>query len=319
MGTLYIDRRDIVVKLDGMALSFYNNGLREGIVPIRPLKRVIVIGNISLETGVLHKLSGEGISVLFLSGKRQMFCGRLQGRIHNNGLLRVKQYGKSLSPFAMEAALDLVRRKISARRNFMQEVIKKRPALRYPLTRAIAVMETCLKKIDGYSGNMDSLRGVEGSADAAYFKAFTKMFPPSLKFTGRNKRPPRDPVNAMLSLCYTMLHFEIVREIEVIGLDPVIGFYHQFEYGRESLACDLIEPYRPLVDRFVWDIFRDRIFTQRDFVANDERPGTYLKKGSRKRYYPLYEEWAKEIRIMLTEETRSLARRILDGQDPLPE
>lgn len=103
MGTLYIDRKELHIRLDGQALAFYINGEREGLVPISPLKRVIVIGNVSIETPVLHKLSNEDVSVILLSGKRLRFCGMLHGRLHNNGILRVKQYEKSLSPFSIES------------------------------------------------------------------------------------------------------------------------------------------------------------------------------------------------------------------------
>lgn len=140
------------------------------------------------------------------------------------------------------------------------------------------------------------------------------LFPPSLGFEGRRKRPPTDPVNAMLSLCYTLLHWEATREIETIGLDPTIGFYHSFEYGRESLSCDLVEPYRPAVDRFVYELFRKRIFAARDFTEGDERPGVYLKKGGRRKFYELYEEWSIGARSGLAEDARMLARRLTDGQ-----
>jgi CRISPR-associated protein Cas1 len=166
---------------------------------------------------------------------------------------------------------------------------------------------------------VETIRGMEGGASAAYFAAYTKLFADSLDFKGRNRRPPEDPVNALLSLCYTLVHFEMVREIETIGLDPTIGFYHQFDYGRESLACDLVENYRPAVDKFVYELFRDREFTARDFATDDERPGCYLKKQRRKDFYPLYEQWANEMRSLWREEVRNLARRIMDGQDTLSE
>lgn len=319
MGTLYIDRKELYIKLDGKALAFYSNGKREGLVPINPLKRVIMVGNISIETSVLHRLSDEGISVLFLSGKRLRFCGMMHGRLHNNGILRVKQYEKSFSLFSIELSADIVKRKIEKQRGFLMDVRGNRPDLRFSMTRASKILEKILETLNSQSVEMETLRGLEGGASATYFQAFTKMFPESLKFKKRNRRPPEDPVNAMLSLCYTLLHYEIVREIEVIGLDPTIGFYHQFEYGRESLACDLVELYRTDVDRFVWEIFRDRIFAIRDFAHEDERPGCYLKKESRKRFYPIYEEWAKVIRTQLTNEVRTLALRIVDGQDIISE
>ncbi|MEK6673966.1 MAG: CRISPR-associated endonuclease Cas1 [Nitrospirota bacterium] len=318
MGTLYIDRKDLHIKLDGSALAFYAGGAREGIVPINPLKRVVVVGNVTLETPVLHRLADENVSVVFLSGKRLRFCGMLHGRLHNNGLLRLRQYEKSQSAFSIEIANDIVRRKITKQTELLRDVKDKRPDLGLKLTAAITTLYCVLETLSRAHHDVVTLVGYEGGASASFFSAYVTMFPDSLDFEKRNRRPPEDPVNAMLSLCYTMLHYEMVREIEVIGLDPTIGFYHQFEYGRESLACDLIEPYRPDVDRFVYELFRDRVFTVRDFSEDDERPGCYLKKGSRKRFYPLYEEWAKAMRPLWTEEVRTLARRV-NGEEPLSE
>jgi len=319
MGTLYIDRKDLHLKLDGNALAFYANGGREGIVPVNPLKRVIVAGNVTIETPVLHKLANENISVIFLSGKRLRFCGMLHGRLHNNGLLRVKQYGKLHDDFCLDMAGEIVNRKISGQIRFLGYVREQRPDLRFQLTNAVNILSGIIDTIKIKDNDMENLRGFEGGASASYFSVYTKMFPESLEFKKRNRRPPEDPVNAMLSLCYTLLHYEMVREIEIIGLDPTIGVYHQFEYGRESLACDLVEPYRVDVDRFVYEIFRDRKFTSRDFSEEDERPGCYLKKGSRKRFYPEYEEWAKLMRPQWVEEVRNFARRIMDGQNTLSE
>lgn len=319
MGTLYIDRKDLHVKLDGNALAFYAGGDREGVVPINPLKRVVVVGSVSFETPVLHRLADENVSVVFLSGKRLRFRGMFHGRLHNNGLLRLKQYEKSLSGFGSGFAADIVSRKIAKQREMLLEVKRERPDLGIGLTTAADTLGSIVELLGRETEPAERLRGLEGGAAASYFAAYVTMFAGSLKFERRNRRPPEDPVNAMLSLCYTMLHYEMVREIEVIGLDPTIGFYHEFEYGRESLACDLVESYRPDVDRFVYEIFRTRKFTARDFAVDDERPGCYLKKGSRKRFYPLYEEWAGEMRPLWVEEVRSLARRIMDGQDPVSE
>jgi CRISP-associated protein Cas1 len=319
MGTLYIDRKDIHVRLDGNALAFYSRGKREGVVPLTPLKRAVVVGNITLETPVLHRLADENVTVVFLSGKRLRFRGMLHGRLHNNGLLRVKQYEKSLSGFSLDMARDLVKRKIIKQAGVLGEVKEARPELGHKLAAAIQTLLGVIEAVESQAPGVETLRGLEGGAGASYFSALVTLFPPSLKFERRTRRPPNDPVNAMLSLCYTMLHFEMLREIEVAGLDPTIGFYHSFEYGRESLACDLVEPYRPDVDRFVYEAFRTRQFTGRDFTEDDERPGCYLRKGSRRKFYPLYEEWAKEMRPLWADEARAIARRILDGQDAVSE
>lgn len=319
MGTLYIDRKDIHIKLDGNAIAFYANGKREGTVPINPIKRVVIVGSQTIETSVIRRLAAENISIIFLSGKQLRFGGMLHGRLHNNGILRVRQYQKSISDFPVEFAKELVERKISAQSTVLEDALSRRPDKRLALTSAIKTLDSTRQRLKEIGMSIDTIRGIEGGASAAYFSAYTELFADSLDFTGRNRRPPEDPVNAMLSLCYTLLHFELVREIEIIGLDPTIGFYHQFDYGRESLACDLVEPYRPAVEKFVYEIFRDRIFTARDFAEDDERPGCYLKKARRKEFYPLYEEWAKQMRTLWTDEVRTLARRITDGQESLPE
>lgn len=318
VGTLYIDRKGLYLKLDGNALAFYANGEREGSAPINPLKRVVVVGNITIESPVLHKLADECISMIFLSGRRLRFCGMLHGRLHSNGILRLKQYEKALTDFSLEFSKEIVSRKLEAQIRLLQDTIERRQDLRHDLMQAIRIIEETVAKLDN-AAVIETIMGLEGGASAVYFKAYTKLFPDSLNFKKRNRRPPEDPVNAMLSLCYTLLHFEVVREIEAIGLDPTIGFFHKFEYGRESLACDLVEAYRPAVDRFVWNIFADRIFRDRDFAYEEERAGCYLKKESRKTFYPLYEEWAQAIRTEIVEDVRALARRLNDEKNCISE
>ena len=312
MGTLYIDRKDLVIRLDGDAIAFYTSGEREGVVPIKPLKRVVVCSRVLIESAVLNKLAAENVSVLFLSGKSRQFRGILHGRLHNNGLLRRRQYEKFLSAFAVKQAEKIVREKLTAQKNLLEAALKRRADRRKELTKGIRVIDSVSESVKTTNPvSIESLRGFEGGAAAAYFSAYTSLFPESLGFDKRVKRPPADPVNALLSLTYTLLYWEVVREIEIIGLDPTIGFYHDFDYGRESLACDLVEPLRPHADGWVWKLFRERTFTSRDFTTGDEKPGCYLKKNGRRRFYTLYEEWAKEARSQTSETVRALAREIL--------
>ncbi|MCZ7659386.1 MAG: CRISPR-associated endonuclease Cas1 [Xanthobacteraceae bacterium] len=113
------------------------------------------------------------------------------------------------------------------------------------------------------------LRGREGAAARAFFPAYATAFTPALGFAGRNRRPPRDPVNVCLSLGYTLAHAEALRAAARTGLDPQLGVYHDLAPGRDSLACDLAEPVRPLVDGFVQRAFADAIL----------RPGRLLRAG----------------------------------------
>ena len=158
--------------------------------------------------------------------------------------------------------------------------------------------------------SLPRLNGIEGAAAAAYFAAFTQVFPPSLGFTGRNRRPPRDPVNAALSLAYTLLHFEAVQACWMNGLDPYVGFYHEPAHRRESLAADLIEPLRVHIDRWVWRLFADRDLRVEDFVHDNG--ACLLKKEGRALFYARYETLAPPLRRLLRRYGLVVARRLLD-------
>jgi len=316
MGTLYIDRKDIELRMDGRAIAFYLKEQKEGIVPLGPIKRAIIVGNVRLEAAVLHKLAFNNISTIFLSGKRLRFAGVLHGRFHKNGILRLKQYEKKLTSFALTISSELIKKKLEKKIEFLKELIELRKDMSFELLKAVQTIETIIAQVEEQP-NLESLRGLEGSAASAYFKAFSSVFSPSFEFRGRVRRPASDPVNALLSLTYTILHFEMVRNIECIGLDPFIGFYHSFEYGRESLACDLVEPFRPDVDRFVYKAFKEEQLRITDFTKESCNDACYLKKNSRKKYFFLYESWAKIQRPLWEEEVRNLARRIGDGSNTL--
>jgi CRISPR-associated protein Cas1 len=316
-GTAYIDRKHAELRLDGSAIAVYANGERAGVVPLAPLGRLVLIGDLVVHTAVMRRLAEQSVDVIFLSGKLQQCRGRLVGRIHRHARLRLRQYELSSGPFALDCARGLVARKLAGQVALLNYAAAERPAERTALLRAAGTIGAVAEKVTAVS-SLDSLRGLEGGAAAAYFTALTTLFAESLKFDGRTRRPPRDPVNALLSLTYTLVHYEWVRECELIGFDPLVGFYHQLDYGRESLACDLTEPCRPAVDRWIWELFRQRRFAARDFSSDNERPGCYLKKSSRGRYYQSYEEWSASCRPAMRAEVEALARSILDGEDALP-
>jgi CRISPR-associated protein Cas1 len=316
-GTAYIDRKHAELRLDGSAIAVYANGERAGVVPLAPLGRVVLIGNMVVHTSVLRRLAEQSVDVVFLSGKLQQCRGRLVGRLHRHARLRLRQYEVSTGPFALECARGLVARKLAGQIALLNDSATERPAERTVLLRASGTISAVAEKVP-VAASLESLRGFEGGAAAAYFAALTTLFADSLNFDERTRRPPRDPVNALLSLTYTLVHYEWVRECELIGFDPLVGFYHQLDYGRESLACDLTEPCRPEVDRWVWELFRQRVFTARDFSGDSERPGCYLKKPSRGRYYQRYEDWITSRRPAMRAEVEALARSILDGEDIIP-
>jgi CRISPR-associated protein Cas1 len=316
-GTAYIDRKNAELRLDGSAIAVYANGERAGSVPLAPLGRLVLIGDLLVHTSVLGRLAEQSVDVVLLSGKLQQYRGRVVGRLHRHARLRLRQYELSSGPFALDRARELIGRKLTGQLTFLKEAGTERPSERTALLRAARVVEAAAEKVLAAT-SIESLRGLEGGAAAAYFSALTRLFPESLSFNGRTRRPPTDPVNALLSLTYTLVHREWVRECELIGFDPLVGFYHQLDYGRESLACDLTEPCRSEVDYWIWELFRLRCFTNRDFSSDAERPGCYLKKNGRGRFYQGYEEWISSRRGAMRSEVEALARMMLDGEDALP-
>ena len=157
-------------------------------------------------------------------------------------------------------------------------------------------IEGRLTRIDA-SATLDALRGLEGSAAAAYFGAFAAMVPEELGFTGRQRRPPRDPANSLLSFGYVLVGNELQSLLDGIGFDPYIGFFHAVEYGRASLAYDLLEEFRhALVDRLTVSLLNRGVLKQNDFKATPEG-GLYLDQDGKRRYFT---EYAKELTTPFT-------------------
>lgn len=308
METVYLDRKDLSIKAEGDAIVLYVKGKREGSLPLKPMERLIVKGNVTLTTEVLYRLNKNGVSLLLLWGKLPYYSLRFEGHLHRNAYLRLNQYKAVLDEeFRLTVAKRLVLRKLEGLSRHLDELAGRRGDAAIDLKTAVLRIEELSNKVKLIS-SLDSLRGCEGAASSAYFSALAKVIPKQLNFQGRTRRPPKDPVNAVLSLSYTLLHWEMVRETELIGLDPFLGFYHELSYGRESLACDLVEPWRPEVDRFVLQLFREEALVKSDFARRAE--GVYLKKDARRKFWIAYEGWAKERRSTWREEVWQLARDI---------
>ena len=160
------------------------------------------------------------------------------------------------------------------------------------------------------------MRGLEGAAQAAYNRAYTPLFAEGLGFHSRNRRAPLDPVNACLSLAYTLVHFEAVRASYAAGLDPFLGFFHEIAFGRESLACDLMEPIRPLVDAWVWELFRSRLLRPEHFVM--DKGACLLGKTGRARFYEHFEEFLRPAERRLRGYCRLVARDLRGHAPVLP-
>jgi CRISPR-associated protein Cas1 len=309
MSSLFVDRRGIEMELDSGAIVFRENGERVGTVPIAPLSRVFLRGDVRLSASLLGKLGEHGIGVVVLSG-RQGKPSILLARPHNDAARRVRQLQCSLEEaFRLNLARALIARKLQRQIEWFDEVRQTDMQARYELTHAIRLLREHQERISAVSA-AGQLRGLEGSAAACYFAGLRAIVPESLHFKSRNRRPPRDPFNALLSLSYTLIHAELVIALYGAGFDPYVGFYHQLDFGRESLASDLLEPLRPMADRFALRLVCQQTLRAENFTSNES--GCLLGKAGRARFYSAYEESKESLRHPVTQEVEWLIGQVGD-------
>lgn len=317
MGTLYLDRKNLHLSLESGRLVIHEPDERPRAVPLALLERVVLRGRIGLDSALLGALAEQGTAVVMLSGRHSRRTALVFGPGHNDARRRLSQYELCADPSVrLVWSRALIAGKLRAQRRFLAEALARRPDCRKPLSDGLAQLDRLLGALPG-AADLNALRGLEGAAAAGYFAALTALFPPSLGFAGRNRRPPRDPVNACLSLGYTLLHTDTVRACYGAGLDPLLGFFHDPAYGRESLACDLVEPLRPRLDAFVWELFRERALRREHFV--DDKGACLLGKAGRQTFFPRYEIFARPSRRYLRREAYRLARSLLQMAPDWPE
>jgi CRISPR-associated protein Cas1 len=281
-------------------------------VPLHLLDRVVLRGNVQLESRVLGALSERNIGLLVLSGRNTEATAMLAARSHSDSMRRLGQYRTSLDEgLRIPLARWLVLVKVRGQQRLLHDALAARADLRHPLTSTLQTLNGIIGQLreDTFDLSLASLRGFEGAAAAAYFGGYAHLFADALNFTGRKKRPPPDPVNVCLSLGYTLLHYDAVRACHTVGLDAMLGFYHDLCFGRESLACDLMEPLRPLMDRWVWQMFRERQLRVEHF--SDDNGRCQMNKAGRQCFYAFYESRAGSARRLLRRYGYALAKRYL--------
>lgn len=308
MTTLYLDRKNLSLKQDGGRLTLCPADNRGSGIPVANISRVVIRGDVTLSSGLLGALAEQGVGVLMLSGRHGRRTACLFGRPHADANRRLGQYRLFFDEAHRIAwSSRLVAAKLTAQQRCLQQALASRPDRRKNLTRALRSIELILTNVMG-AKNLEMLTGYEGAAAAAYFRGYGALFPAGLSFTKRTRRPPTDPVNACLSLVYTLIHFEALQACHSAGLDPLLGFFHQPAYGRESLACDLMEPLRPRVDAWVWQLFRERTLRAEDFRKDGS--ACLLGKAGRQRFYRDYEVNAPAWRRWLRQQSYVMARHV---------
>lgn len=320
MSQLLLDRADLEVRTEGQTLVLYENGQRRGTVPLALIDRCVIQGQgTRLDSGVLLKLAEVGATTVLMSPRQPRRVALVLGPQHNEASVRIAQAQRVMDSVAcVQWAVALVRAKLRRQLHNLRQWQRHRPDARHPLSEAIATVQAIAydlrqTRTDGLDPAaaqilMDTVRGQEGAAARAYFAGLAAVCPPSLNFTGRNRRPPRDPVNVCLSLGYTLLHSQAIAACQMAGLDPLLGFYHRPAFGRESLASDLIEPMRPVLDWWAWELVRSRTLREDHFTY--DKGACLLGKAGRSVFYASWERDSQAQRRWLRQQTRLLARQL---------
>jgi CRISP-associated protein Cas1 len=266
MATLYLsEQQSIIKKRDGYLIVQYPDK-RTVDVPLIKVSQVVVSGDVTLTTPALHTLLELGIEVCYLSMYGH-FRGRLSPPIAKNTFLRREQHRAHADPQrALQVAQACVRGKLENMRTMLLRA--NRQVQDAEITAATVAMQRMLHQVPRIS-TIGALLGIEGNGSASYFGIFGKLLRGSMTFTRRRRRPPTDPINAMLSLGYTLLLHQVSAAIQIVGFDPYVGFLHQPRYGRPALALDLMEEFRPIItDSVALDICNHRILTNQDLVVS---------------------------------------------------
>lgn len=288
MATIYLTEQGSKLSKTSKRLVIEKEGQTLLEIPEFKVERVLIFGNVQITTQAMAFLLDNGIEVSFLSlyGK---YRGRLSPVESKNAQLRIRQYQKHLAnEFKVSLAKAIVHAKLHNGRELLMRYARNHPEIDF--SRDKIQMEACISQIE-HKQSVNSVMGVEGAAASVYFEAFGKMLRKELRFEKRQRRPPKDPVNALLSLGYTFIGNEMHSMICAVGFDPYIVFFHGIDYGRPSLALDLIEPFRhAIIDRFTLYLVNNHILSEKDFEDTGEE-GVLLNDDARKRYFAEYEKY----------------------------
>lgn len=287
MANLYLIEQGSVLRKTGDRLIVEKDDTELLEVECFKIDTVFLFGNVHVTTPALTELLEHGIELALLTQG-----GRLKGQLTppkaKNVLLRMAQYKQSQEPMG---TIGLARTFVDAKvRNAL--ALLTRQQRNYP-ERGFASYREELDRLRAAlttAETLDSLRGFEGTAARSYFAGFALACRTELSFEGRQRRPPTDPVNALLSFGYTLVGAELTSLLDAMGFDPYIGFYHQLDYGRPSLALDLLEEFRaPAVDRFVLNLVNLRTLQASDFVQDEESGGLRLDRKALGKFFRAYE------------------------------
>lgn len=264
MSTLVLDYRGADLRVDNGALAVHCVDGQIIRAPLAQLDRVILACDARLAVSAIRQLAAARVPLHVLRGRSRADASLLWPSA-GDAVRRLAQRRAFDTPDdALRLARLLVRHRITGQMRLLDAARGELPRLRYPLSRGLRLLRP-IRSATATATSIDRLRGLEGAAAALYFVAYGRLFPRALGFAGRRRRPPTDPVNACLSLGFSLLHARLLEEAHLAALDAGLGVLHRPSHNRASLACDLVELERAAIEEAVWRLFRSEQLRRSDF------------------------------------------------------
>lgn len=282
LNTLFVTREGTYLSKDGAAVDVRHEGASLLRVPLHNLDGIVALGyDIGASAHLMAACAEAGVTLSFCTPNGR-FLAAVRGFTPGNVLLRRTQYRVSDDPaLSLRIAVPMIAAKLANTRTVLLRAVRDHGPSE-PRETAAALLARAARSAVRVE-NAETLRGVEGEAASAYFAAFPGLLTADgFDFSGRIRRPPTDPVNALLSFFYSLLAHDCRSALESVGLDAAVGFLHRDRPGRPSLALDLMEEFRPvLADRAALTLLNRRQLTARDFIRQ-ETGAVELRDDSRK-------------------------------------
>lgn len=257
-------------------------------IPFLKIDTILIFGYVQVTTHTIRKMFEHGIELALFTRSGKLL-GQITSPFTKNIELRVEQFKKySDEAFRLKLTRIIIDGKLNNYLNFVQIFSNNHKEISF--NEDITSLKIAIKNLEN-ANSIDSLRGFEGIGTRNYFNCFSKMILGNFKFEGRRKYPSIDPVNALLSLGYTLIYNEISSLLDGLGFDPYLGYFHEVEYGRASLACDIQEEFRVIVDKLTLYLINNRILIENDFYKNQADRSVLLKRESIKKYFLEYERY----------------------------
>jgi CRISPR-associated protein Cas1 len=326
-NTLYVTTPDAYLRLEGETVCVMVDDQKRLQVPLHHLSALVLFGHVMLSPALLGRCAEDGRSVIWLNFSGR-FQARLEGPVNGNILLRQAQF-RAAEDAAQTVALAraVVAGKLRNSRQVLMRGARETAEDddREALVRSAKLLANQIRKIP-HAGDLDTLRGLEGDGARTYFDALPRVMKPQVRdqfpFENRNRRPPRDRFNALISFLYALVMGDCRSALETVGLDPQLGFLHAVRPGRPALALDLLEEFRaPLADRLALTLINRgqvqcRHFDEREggaVMLNDEGRKTviaaYQTRKQEEIAHPLLQQTV-PLGLLPQVQARLLARRL---------